>query len=183
VIPLVVELYECRPLRARLTERGCAANAERYLRATKAVDTEGIIEREKLRECDGCPGVLALARGARRVTVTRTEDDRPQTGGPSMRSAQSAGTRARARERSVAITPGTPGAKAPRPKTGPPGWVPTSEVMARVGRSRGTVVKALKLRRARQSKPAAGWYYEAYWHPADVAAFLAEPDLRGRKRR
>jgi hypothetical protein len=59
----VIELYECHPLRARITAGQCALNRECAARANSPRrlhkargDTFG------RRECADCPGVLAFAR-------------------------------------------------------------------------------------------------------------------------
>ena len=61
--PAEVLLYACPPLRARLTEAGCAGNKAKRAEAEKAGDT---MDAGFLEPCRDCPGVAALAsrRGA-----------------------------------------------------------------------------------------------------------------------
>ena len=63
-------LYAC-PMHALLTEIGCNANRARLRAALKARDE---IELISVRECRGCPGILALARGRRHRASRQTDD-------------------------------------------------------------------------------------------------------------
>jgi hypothetical protein len=71
-LTLAVTLYDCPPLRARLTERACQANQARLAAAKKAsgADLSATIDRDRFAGCEGCPGVVALAQRSE-VTVTR----------------------------------------------------------------------------------------------------------------
>lgn len=69
----VVELYDCAPLEARITTFGCAANRERARFALEAqppslrsaISHEMAAALSGVEACLSCPGVLALAAGAR----------------------------------------------------------------------------------------------------------------------
>lgn len=70
----VIELYECPPLRARITTHQCAlnrecsarANSQRRLHKARG-DTFG------RRECADCPGVLAFAQKSGTTPMTLSE--------------------------------------------------------------------------------------------------------------